>query len=89
MFSVFERRVRLALAAAKQRILLPGKMWSERPTGKMLLDLVGRIAVCRTPSGPWRLCSPPNMTGRAEEVVRLAGFNFEAIYTGVTTTSSP
>ncbi len=89
VFSVFERRVRLALAAAKQRILLPGKKWSARPTGKMLLDLVRRITVCRTPSGPWRLCSPPNITRRAEEVVRLAGFNFEAIYTGVATSSSP
>lgn len=89
VFSVFERRVRMALAAAKQKILLPGKKWSERPTGTMLLDLVGRIAVCRTPSGPWRLCSPPNITRRAEEVVRLAGFDFEAIYTRATDSSPP
>lgn len=33
IFSVFERRVLLAPAAAKQKILLPGKKWSE-PTGK-------------------------------------------------------
>jgi transposase len=89
VFSVFERRVRLALAAAKQKILLPGKKWSERPTGKMLLDLVGRVAVCRTPSGPWRVCSPPHMTARAAQVVTLAGFNFEAIYTGVAARPSP
>jgi len=89
VFSVFERRVRLALAAAKQKILLPGKKWSQRPTGKMLLDLLGRISVCRTPSGPWRLCSPPHMTNRAEQVVRLAGFDFEAISTGAPTSSSP
>lgn len=54
----------------------------------MLLDLVGRIAVCPTPSGPWRLCSPPNMTSRAEQVVRLAGFDFQDIFTR-TATDSP
>jgi hypothetical protein len=48
VFSVFQRRVRLALAAAKRQILLPGKRWSGRPTGRMLLDLVQRVAVCRT-----------------------------------------
>ena len=81
VFSVFQRRVRLALAAAKRQILLPGKRWSGRPTGRMLLDLVQRVAVCRTPGGDWWLCSPPTITSRAEEVVRLAGFDFETIYT--------
>jgi len=47
VFSVFQRRVRLALVAAKQKILLPCNKSSERPDRQMLLDLVGRIAVSR------------------------------------------
>ena len=82
VFSVFERRVRAALATAKRKILLPGKRWSERPTGKMLLDLVAGVAVARIGSGPWMISSPPRMAARAEEVVRLAGFDFHVLYSG-------
>lgn len=89
VFSVFERRVRAALAAVKQKILLPGKRWSERPTGKMLLDLVGGLSVARIGSGPWMISSPPHMAARAKEVVRLAGFDFDALHTGAAPPGTP
>lgn len=80
VYSVFERRVRRQLQAQRQRILLPGKRWSDNPTGKMLLALVGNLVVCRSGAGPWELCSPPHMTQRAAQVAALAGFDLEAIY---------
>lgn len=81
LFSLFERRVRLHLQAQGCRILLPGKRWSDNPTGKMLLALVEHLIVCRLDQdSPWWLCSPPHSIQRAEEVARYAGLDLLAIY---------
>ena len=80
LYSVFERRVRCQLQTTKQKILLPGKRWSAKPTGKMLLALVTGLSVARTASGPWTLASPPHMTARASEVAHLAGYDLHALY---------
>ena len=82
LYSVFERRVRLQLQASQGRILLPGKRWSNNPTGKMLLALVDGLTVARVDAGPWELGSPPHMTARAREVASLAGFDLDAMYAG-------
>lgn len=81
LYSIFERRVRLRLQATAAKIQLPGKKWSDNPTGKMLLSLVSGLSVGRLGSGPWRLVSPPHMTERAATIARLAGFDLTATYT--------
>lgn len=81
LYSIFERRVRLRLQATGAKIQLPGKKWSDNPTGKMLLSLVSGLSVGRLGSGPWRLVSPPHMTERAATIARLAGFDLTATYT--------
>lgn len=81
LYSVFERRVRLRLQAAQSQIQLPGKRWTNNPTGKMLLAMVGGLSVGRHGADPWTLSSPPHMTERAARVTRLAGFDLHALYT--------
>jgi transposase len=81
LYSIFERRVRAKLQARNGRILLPGKRWSDNPTGKMLLALVEHLVVCRLAADArWWLCSPPRTIGRAEEVARYAGLDLLSIY---------
>ena len=72
--------MRLQLQAQKRQIRLPGKRWSDNPTGKMLLALVDGLIVRRFDDAGWLLCSPPHMTGRTAEVARYAGFDLHAIY---------
>lgn len=81
LYSVFERRVRLQLQARGRRILLPGKRWSDNPTGKMLLAMLEHLIVCRLHGDSrWWLCSPPNAVKRAAEIANYAGLDLHAIY---------
>lgn len=80
LYSVFERRARLRLQADRQKILLPGKRWSDNPTGKMLLALVDPLFVGRAGDGPWCLASPRRRTERARQVAAIVGFDLDALY---------
>lgn len=81
LYSVFERRVRLQLQAQGRRILLPGKRWSDNPTGKMLLAMLEHLIVCRLHGDSrWWLCSPPSAIRRAAEIATYAGLDLHAIY---------
>lgn len=82
LYSVFERRVRQSLQGTDDKILLPGKRWSDKPTGKMLLALVSGLTVSRVDASPWTVSSPPHMTARARQVAQLSGYDLDTIYTG-------
>jgi transposase len=79
LYSVFELRARCHLRDTKKQILLPGKRWSTKPTGKMLLALVNGLSVAGIGFGSWTLASPPHMTDRAREVANLIGYNLADI----------
>ena len=82
LYSVFERRVRAALDARHEQIVIPGKRISHRPTARMLLLMLAGLCIGRIGNGPWIVTSPPHMTERAARVTRLAGFHFETVYAG-------
>jgi transposase len=79
VYSVFEHRVRTALAARGEQILLPGKRLSKSPTGTMLLALLKDLTVIRL-DGAWRLASPAHMQARAARVAELAGIDLQAAF---------
>ena len=72
--------MRQRLQTTADKILLPGKRWSDKPTGKMLLALVSGLTVSRVDSGPWAVSSPPHMTARARQVSQLSGYDLDIIY---------
>jgi len=79
VYSVFERRVRRALAERGAEIVVAGQRRTRRPTGTRLLEKLEGLVVARGADGRWHFASHHLRAG-AVEVAELAGVDFAKAY---------
>lgn len=82
IFALLERRVRRALAACGQKLVVPGNRPVDNPTGKSLLEMLANTVVVRAGPRQRQLFCSSFARQRTARVVELAGFQL-SIYTDV------
>lgn len=84
--SYIDLRIRQELRTQQRPFLVPGNRWTERPTMRMIFDILEGVLVLKTVSGPaTRRVFPSNLDPRVYELLNLAGLD-HGVYTQVRNT---
>jgi hypothetical protein len=82
VYSIFERRVRRALAQGHPPIQVPGGRFSTAPTARSLLLMIEGLCVARLHQGqPWQLATSPRLRAYLDRLLHLVGYDL-SLYHG-------
>ena len=82
LYAVLQYVVREELRKRGEKLLIPGKRWSENPTGRMLLDMLRKILTARVVLEDGSIYRQASGNGWSKRVVELLGFDW-SIFTTV------